>query len=566
MGKVTVSENEIEIDDIDTPQADETTNAIPCASDESAGSAILEPPTFLRMNLMLSFNLCNGVLLSSYMLLILPLESERFDHENRSMVLGSLMCIAGVTQLINPFVGIMSDRCMDPRGRRRPFILVGGLVGCLGIFVQDIGSSRRNQTVYYLAYTASMLALNTSYTAVVGIMSDMIPSELSGTASGIAALHTLAGANLGFVVYNSVTGSIEERLHYMYMAFIVILTVCVTITVCSTNEIALTDDFSDAEGEFRLEGDALGKPTRTRIHGDAEAAPEKVVRTRSPRRRRCLTAPVRYRDLLDAYFIDPRKHFDFTLVFWSRTFYYLGASVQAFFKYYLKDVIGVEDPEAAIIKTAVIGQLCAACTAIPTGLLSDYIGKSRKPFIYAACVILAAGQILNCLATSEVEVYFIAGFLGCGNGIYLAMDAALALDTLPSGDEAARFMGVWGIGCFLGGAIGPVLGGPLLTLCGHNPARPDAYNFNGYAILLVIAAICFLISGAILFYVGSQANCTLPECRCVRRNLHKSHFRSIYDLITSMTSCMLYVFSASIGLFPKRWFSQRGNAPTWLNI
>merc|ERR1719217_504904 len=108
----------------------------------------------------------------------------------------------------------------------------------------------------------------------------------------------------------------------------------------------------------------------------------------------------------------------------------------------------------------------------------------------------------------------VAGLLGCANGIYLSMDAALALDHLPSGDEAARFMGIWGIGCFLGSAIGPVLGGPVLSFFGHDSANPQAYTYHGYATLLIFAALCFGLSGYILRYVGGQVEG--PWCVCIR--------------------------------------------------
>lgn len=182
----------------------------------------------------------------------------------------------------------------------------------------------------------------------------------------------------------------------------------------------------------------------------------------------------------------------------------MACSIQTFFKFYLKDVVGIADPEAAVVRIALFGQLSAAVTAIPSGLLSDKIGRMRKPFIYAACALLALGNIANCLIRSESDAYKIACLLGFANGIYLTMDAALALDHLPSTDESARFMGVWGIGCFLGAALGPVLGGPLLALSGRNSNNPDAYNYSGYVLLLSLAAVGFGASGGILYKVGSQ--------------------------------------------------------------
>jgi len=357
--------------------------------------------------------------------------------------------------------------------------------------------------MYYAAYTMSMFALNTAYTAVVGIMADLIPAAQSGIASGIAALLTLLGANAGFLFFNSTPGSVEDRLHAMYLMYTWVVLVPVFITMASSNEVPqkLAADCED---------DTLSKEDKAKE--DAGILSGKPCPRNSSR---LFTRTITCRDVIEAYYIDPREHMDFSLVFWSRTLYYVGASVQTFFKFYLKDVIGIEDAEAAIVKTAVIGQMFAAVTAIPTGLISDRVGNLRKPLIYFACAVLSAGNIANCMAKDEMQIYAIASLLGSANGIYLAMDAALALDTLPNGEEAARFMGVWGIGCFLGSALGPVVGGPVLALSGHSPGNPEAYNYSGYAILLGFAAFCFLASGAVLYYVGRRVP-ESPVTECIR--------------------------------------------------
>jgi len=451
---------------------------------------LVQAPSFIRMNFMLCFNLCNGVLLASYMLLVLPLESQKIDATQRSIVLGSLMFIAGITQLINPMVGLLSDRCTFSWGRRRVFVLAGGFCGAVGIVIQDFASVLRIPSLYYLAYTISMLALNTAYTAVVGIMSDLVPAELSGTASSIAAFHTVAGANLGFLVYNNVDGDPNQRLHAMYMAFVGVTVFTVVSTLLACNEVPLVKNVVSSSCEKGVED----------VEQEADVNAGRIMVDS-----RLMASPLRYKDLIGAYYIDPRKHFDFTLVFWSRTLYYFGGSVQAFLKYYLQDVVGIADAEAAIVKTAIIGQICAAITSVPTGLVSDRMGRIRKPFIYFACMILAVGQVVICFARTEFELFVVCGVIGCANGMYLAMDAALALDTLPSGEEAARFMGVWGIGCFVGGALGPCLGGPILAMCGRNPLKSEAYHYVGYLILFGMAAACFLVSGVILYYVGWDA-------------------------------------------------------------
>jgi Na+/melibiose symporter-like transporter len=571
------------------PADDEELERLPEASPKRKGTQGFDgvgprkrldvPVSFLHMNCMLCFNLSNGVLLASYMLLVLPLESERIDKGSRSVILGSLMFIAGVTQLINPLVGLLSDRCMSSWGRRRPFIVLGGVAGILGIIAQDWASMNRNPVMYYVAYAMSMLALNTAYTAVVGIMPDLVPAEQAGMASGIAALHTVGGANLGFLVYANTVGSNDARLHAMYMSFVVITTACIALTVFACDEVPLlasdADNDDDQVGCAEPADAENGEEPQQQQQQQLPVAPARPPRSPSAASRantRCFSQPVRHKYIIDSYYIDPRKHRDFTFVFWSRTFYYLGASVQTFFKFYLHDIVGVEDAEGAIVKTAIIGQLCAALTAIPTGCLSDRCGRVRKPFIYAACAVLAAGNVVNCFVRSEFEVYIVCGILGCANGVYLSMDAALALDTLPSGDEAARFMGVWGIGCFLGGAVGPVLGGPILEFCGKS-LDGSAYRYNGYAILLVFAGICFLLSGVILHFVTTEGEGggAWPWCVWIRRHARKLRSYGLQDIWNSAKAVIPYFTPTLPGNSPCPAHSSlkvhaRGNAgPNWLN-
>ena len=63
----------------------------------------------------------NGVLLSSYFIVTLPIESKRISPENSAMYLGGFVAIAGITQLICPIVGLMSDRCAP--SARKPFAM-----------------------------------------------------------------------------------------------------------------------------------------------------------------------------------------------------------------------------------------------------------------------------------------------------------------------------------------------------------------------------------------------------------------------------------------------------------
>jgi hypothetical protein len=87
------------------------------------------------------------------------------------------------------------------------------------------------------------------------------------------------------------------------------------------------------------------------------------------------------------------------------------------------------------------------------------------------------------------------------------METSLAIDTLPDDEDGpsighARLLGVWGVAAFLGGAIGPMLSGPLLYVFGSDGAdEGQDYTIHGYSIVLSLATFYFLLSAVSLRWV-----------------------------------------------------------------
>ena len=59
---------------------------------------------------------------------------------------------------------------------------------------------------------------------------------------------------------------------------------------------------------------------------------------------------------------------------------------------------------------------------------SDKLARGRKVFIYGSCIMLAAGNFGLIFSQSLTVVIIISSIIGIGNGAYLAMDSALAID------------------------------------------------------------------------------------------------------------------------------------------
>jgi MFS family permease len=86
-------------------------------------------------------------------------------------------------------------------------------------------------------------------------------------------------------------------------------------------------------------------------------------------------------------------------------------------------------------------------------------------------------------------------------GAYLTMETSLAIDMLPkdyddgpSGGNA-QLLGIWGVAAFLGSAIGPMIGGPLLYLFGSSGVVDGQdYTIQGYTIILSLSTAYFILS------------------------------------------------------------------------
>lgn len=424
-------------------------------------------PTKLRLSelaQLFCFAYGNGVLISSYFIITLPIEAKRISSEHSAAILGGFILLAGITQLICPVVGLVSDRTTHRWGKRRPFILVGGVVGVVGLFLQLVSRYYEWWGCYTLAFLVSMLSLNVIYSCMNGFVPDIVPDEQIGRANGIIAMLTVSGAVSSFTVFSYLSRA-DYGLNQFYMFYIVVITVTTWIMFAKSGEI-----------ENRT---ARVSYERLSINiGSADL----------------------WTEIKEAFYLSPTEHRDFFLVLVSRTMYYMGVSSQTFLMYYIRDILlmSEHDSEKFTSTLAVIGQFCGVFTAFPVGQLSDVMANGRRIYIYLSCVIMAIGNVSFLLATTRESVMLITGIVGAANGAYLTMDGSLAFDALPNKEEAARFMGIWGVGAFIGTALGPTIGGPILLL--NYDADSGGYSIFGYAILLFLSAIYLTASAVILAF------------------------------------------------------------------
>ena len=499
-----------------------------------------------------------GCVMSTLFLLTLPIECQRIESETsayysytvkKAVALGGFAFIAGITQLITPILGLISDNYTPPNeyvylkylGKRLPYLILGIFIVSLGVLGQfysskpihrvkiipDPNDEYLTQTAilggtwipYSIFYTFSMIGLNMVYTVMIAFIPDYVPHSQTGLSNGTLALMMVTGSLFGFGSFHLL---LEDNVMAMYKLYIIITIVSGLLTSVfvmgrerelhhpSWTIISKKSIFNDTQSIL------IGMDESVQIH--------KRFPSLSGLISLLLIEPLQEKtknDMIAAYWIDISHHRDFFYVTISRFFYYMGISSQTFFLYFIHDEIqhkNIETPKATVALLAIVGQCAGAFTCLPIGIVSDkYFGGQRKIFVYISCMFLAMGNVLLLFCKQLVHMILVCVLLGAANGIYLTMDTSLAVDTLDSDKDeaqdidsdgpnegAAQLLGVWGVFGFIGSASGPLIGGLALLFFGRDADATKFYSQRGYEYLFVLSALYFLCSACTLAFVQKK--------------------------------------------------------------
>jgi MFS family permease len=340
-----------------------------------------------------------GLFYASVGVLLLPQEALHMFEEQHAIFLAVMLALAGVSQLVSPAAGYYSDRCCHWMGRRMPYILTGNMVLFLCLGAMFLARTYLYGYLYLALLLAAVIALNVAYTGFTGLVSDVVPSTQMGFASGVMGALTAAGAVTGLVFLGWLG---ESRLQLAYGVYAAAVLACTPFTYFAVQ--------------------------------DKPLAPDEAKSSSSA-------------ELLQSYWISPHSHGDFFWVFVSRTFYYMAVSVQIYILYYLRDTM--TDPEIAnnaqkyTAILCVISQGASGVVAALAGSMCNGVG--RKPLIYFSCVAMALVYVGYCFVASYPAVIALGLCYGASNGIYLAVDYALAVECLPNKDDHAKDLALWSL-------------------------------------------------------------------------------------------------------------------------
>lgn len=361
---------------------------------------------------------------------------QLLEPENKGTVLGLVAGTGAVVSIITlPVFGVLSDRTRTRWGRRRPWLVVGIVVGVLGALTIAVAPSIPMVLVGWMVASAGTSSVAAAITPVIA---ERIPESQRGKVGALAGVSTQLAGVAASLLGSMLTGN----LILMFVLPVAVLAVA-SITFLLTVRENPTNDVV-------LKGSRIGEA---------------------------------FRELL----FDPRKHRDFSLVVLGKLLLQVGMTFFSTYQlYFVLDRLGFT-PEEAGQKLALVGGIGILVTtgfAIISGILSDR-WKRRKGFIYGAAALAAVGLLM--MAFTESLTFYIVGamFILAGAGMFGSVDLALVGDVLPEKDTSAgRWMSIYNVAGNLPTAIAPVVA-PVILMIGS--PTPD-----NYTALYVFAAIVAL--------------------------------------------------------------------------
>ncbi len=395
-----------------------------------------------------------AALWSSLHSIVLPLRLLDMVAETEKNTYLGLLTFAGLllAMIVQPIAGAISDRSGFNWGRRRPYILIGSLLGVL--LLPGIGLFQ-SYFALFIIYCLLQMTSNVAQGTYQAFIPDLVPQDRKGLASGVKSLLEIIGGIaivrlIGYFMGKYVPG---EGVIWLWLVLGVLAAVL------------------------------LGAMLAT------------IIMVKEPPGRKNEEQLSVWKTLSRSFKIDVRKDRDFIVFLVSRLLIFMAlATIQTFTLFYLRDVIGLVNPATATADLLIAVGVGMLLAVYPAGRLSDRIG--RRPVVISSGLVGAGGILVIFFSTSYGVVIAGGAIIGTATGAFMSSNWALATDLVPGGEEA-RYLGLTNMATAGGAALARLIG-PVIDYFNRYGAG------LGYQVMLGACFAYFVVGSLLLLKIRGR--------------------------------------------------------------
>ncbi|MCZ9880628.1 MFS transporter [Arthrobacter sp. B2a2-09] len=382
-----------------------------------------------------------GLVPSAYSL-TLRVQQLAPGHEE---VLGFLTSIGSFAVVIlNPLLGMLSDRTQSRLGRRRPYMIGGTLLGLVGLLIIAVAPTI---VIVGIGWVIATVSLGMVLGAATFIQADLLPESQRGRVSGLIGLTAQIAPVVGVLLASRFTS--DNLLLFMIPGVIALLFV-------GTFLIFTKDDYKAPVTQLQR-----------------------------------LTLPQIFR----SYVFNPRQSPDFSWNWMGRFLFFSGLFINTTFSaFFYSQRLGI--PVAAVAGvTAILGILgvgVATGGSVLSGYLSDKF-RRRRLFVLIGAALFACGAGVEAFASSFPVLAVGSILMSLAMAAFFAVDQAICIESLPNRDEAGRYFGILGFSQKIPSAIAPLIATGLVSIGATS-------NYKNYTLAYLIGGMLGLAGGMIVFF------------------------------------------------------------------
>jgi MFS family permease len=428
--------------------------------------------------------------------------------EIRNTALGEMRTVGLiVAMLVQPAMGLLSDRSTSRLGRRRPFILLGVLLDL--VFLGFIALSGNYWTLV-VAILLIQFSANVSHGPLQGLIPDLVPEDQRGAASALKSAFELAPLILlGFTIAPLV-GAGRFDLAVIATGLFLLISMLLTLLLVKETPQVHKPDVPLAPGMIRVLGmvagigigAVVGLAAGGVVGGLAglvawplagrEAGMNLAVGVGGVVAMAAAVVAGVWAGTLTTIGKEVRQQLSFTWWVVNRLMFLAAiTSIQGFAAYFLMYAFGVSRETAASM-TGTLMALVGAFTlvsALLSGRLADRLGQKQLVFWSGLVAALGTLLLLGTIWVPNLGLIYVAGsILGLATGLFMTANWALGTRLVPPA-EAGRYLGISNLAGAGAGMIGTGLGGPVADYLNSSlPGLGYFAIFAGYGVLFLLSA------------------------------------------------------------------------------